>query len=1074
MEIHDTKEKSKASSKKRLLLKLSSFVLSAAIALSPGVVPMLTSARANAAGGKFNGISEVLGDKTNAALENEYINNLFFNGAKEPVPDGTLSSEQLAIYGELAGKIKAIAENTIANATYTLTRDVSVNVTGGEPDTTETTDPSEPTDPAEPSEPESSSSEAEQPPAEDAEAASVGEVDNVTPEGQPAEDELVDEPVEPVAEPEALPMASSGVSDKVYDNVEDAKKDFEDDIWNALRSVLTDYDLYLYWIDVSGGVTLATDGTPDADGKTSLTCTVTLPVSSEYQTSPEKMNRARTAAATAKGIHEDNRNNGGVNKLIAYCGAVKALNGSGGARAADGSEWRRVDIFASSTALTAADYALALDTLCEMTGGLTNVTVSGTKDGAAHTWNIVTIDGAKHFVDLTEYTVGDSLPAVTDSTDKGFKVGDIEYVYANSTQEGDKLPVTPNSDTHTHVWSTDWLYSKTQHWRYCTVSGCTETYGIAEHRPGPAATTTAAQTCLDCGCEIAPMLTPAVPDHTHTAGTKVREEGIAATCTEAGYHYEVQYCTYPNCREEMSRVYVTDEAINHKAAPKTETTVTKEATCMEDGSKLEITTCGLCGIELSRKTIAIAKTGHKLSADWRWDDTAHWRVCEFCGDARSSYGAHVTDSGTVVVKPTATEDGLRVYTCLTCKKELKFEVIKATGANHTHSYTVKKNDAQMHWNECACGEIDALSRGAHTNLTKKDEVITKETCGADGLKEVVSTCKDCGREVSRTREAIAKTGKHTYDKGVCKVCGAKDPNYVEPHTHTAASTWSSDETNHWHTCTVTNCKEQLDKGAHTSDEGKVAVAATSISSGLKVYSCTACGRRLKTEAIPATNVTTPSNPTNPTNPGNNISQNTQSGVNAPRGQIRSSNSVIVSSILTAYERERVQNGEYLNVVLTIDNINSSVSDSDKSAVSNALRSLSNYNVGQYLDINLYKTVGTERKQILASINALTITLDIPEALRGDRDFAIVRVHDGNATVLQDKDSDPNTITVETSLFSTYAIVYRNRSGGVNPNTGIMGSPYIVSGIIAVLVFVIFNAVTSKIAPAEKKVSKRGR
>lgn len=54
------------------------------------------------------------------------------------------------------------------------------------------------------------------------------------------------------------------------------------------------------------------------------------------------------------------------------------------------------------------------------------------------------------------------------------------------------------------------------------------------------------------------------------------------------------------------------------------------------------------------------------------------------------------------------------------------------------------------------------------------------TCVDDGYTGDV-VCAGCG-EVQSKGEVIKATGEHHYDKGVCTVCGAKDPNYKPPTT----------------------------------------------------------------------------------------------------------------------------------------------------------------------------------------------------------------------------------------------------------------------------------------------------
>ena len=71
---------------------------------------------------------------------------------------------------------------------------------------------------------------------------------------------------------------------------------------------------------------------------------------------------------------------------------------------------------------------------------------------------------------------------------------------------------------------------------------------------------------------------------------------------------------------------------------------------------------------------------------------------------------------------------------------------------------------------------------------------------------------------------------HVYDNDADTTCNVCD--YVRAaHIHAAATAWSKDATNHWHECTVSGCNEQLDKAAHTWDEGIVTTKASFTSDG---------------------------------------------------------------------------------------------------------------------------------------------------------------------------------------------------------------------------------------------------
>ena len=114
-----------------------------------------------------------------------------------------------------------------------------------------------------------------------------------------------------------------------------------------------------------------------------------------------------------------------------------------------------------------------------------------------------------------------------------------------------------------------------------------------------------------------------------------------------------------------------------------------------------------------------------------------------------------------------------------------------------------------------------------------------------------------------------------------------------------------------------------------------------------------------------------------------------------------------------------------------------------------------YTVGQYLSIDIFKLINGQQVGKITELGMpISVAIEVPEALRGaDRAFAIVRVHDGVADILKDQDNDPNTITILTDRFSTYAIVYQDieNTGDNNLNTGVVLAiaPFIsaIAGVI---------------------------
>lgn len=178
---------------------------------------------------------------------------------------------------------------------------------------------------------------------------------------------------------------------------------------------------------------------------------------------------------------------------------------------------------------------------------------------------------------------------------------------------------------------------------------------------------------------------------------------------------------------------------------------------------------------------------------------------------------------------------------------------------------------------------------------------------------------------------------------------------------------------------------------------------------------------------------------------NNIEINTDNTVSgAPAAELQGNNDDIQDAVLTDEDEEMLANGSNISVYLKVEN--TEVTQEEKAAIEDALGGST---VGVYIDISLFKNVDGAESAISETNEPVRITIDIPENLRDpNKQFVVVRVHNGVTTILQDLDSDPNTITIETNQFSTYAIAYAN-----NPITG-DHAPIILCSLIAMFALAI--------------------
>ncbi len=301
----------------------------------------------------------------------------------------------------------------------------------------------------------------------------------------------------------------------------------------------------------------------------------------------------------------------------------------------------------------------------------------------------------------------------------------------------------------------------------------------------------------------------------HTRGDAVKENEVAATCTEDGSYDEVVYCTV--CGEELSRESKTVEATGHDFtnAVNDKKYLAEEATC--GMSPLYYVSCTNCG-ESSRGT----------------DKENKFTYGEPLGHNLEHHDAN---------NATCTENGnIEYYTCTRCKEIFK----DAEGKEAISSEdTVKKANGHTEVIDAAkpatCTET-GLTEGKHCSVC--DEVLVKQetvsalthdwgewtvttapTCTALGVETRV-----CKNDASHTETRSIEKAAHVYSafvetvtKATCKATGT-DKYKCATCDETKTVETPVDGTNHVETVLV-NVKE-----ATCAEEGYT---------GDK--QCTACG-----------------------------------------------------------------------------------------------------------------------------------------------------------------------------------------------------------------------------------------
>lgn len=270
------------------------------------------------------------------------------------------------------------------------------------------------------------------------------------------------------------------------------------------------------------------------------------------------------------------------------------------------------------------------------------------------------------------------------------------------------------------------------------------------------------------------------------------------TCEIDGYSGD-EYCT--DCGELLKKgTVITASGHDWNAGE-----ITKQANCTETGEKTYI--CKSCS---SKRVEIISETGHlelevrnKKEATCEQNGYTGDICCTVCGDILEtgeniSALGHNWNKGEITKEATETEEGIKTYTCQTCKK------------TETEVVPVKKHN----WDK---------------------GIVTKQpTCTEDG--ERLYTCTDEGCSKTYTEKILAtghpQTEIRNKKEATCEEDGYTGNEYC------------------------TKCKELLKKGetifalGHDWNTGEVVKEATCIESGENVYTCGRC-KKTKIDIIPA-------------------------------------------------------------------------------------------------------------------------------------------------------------------------------------------------------------------------------
>lgn len=181
---------------------------------------------------------------------------------------------------------------------------------------------------------------------------------------------------------------------------------------------------------------------------------------------------------------------------------------------------------------------------------------------------------------------------------------------------------------------------------------------------------------------------------------------------------------------------------------------------------------------------------------------------------------------------------------------------------------------------------------------------------------------------------------------------------------------------------------------------------------------------------------------------------------------------VFDSVISEEELLDIFEGEKVNLSFNIARSKKYILPDEKKTV-DSIAKQNSYEVGDYFDVMLLKSVQGKSSLITELGTECEIVLQLPEELKGnDRQYAIVHVHENSdgtieKRVLKDLDNNPDTITFRTDKFSAFAIVYPKEMNLVKI---VLKVGIAVLGVI--ILFTVIHQVVKSVSRKKKRTRRR--
>lgn len=457
--------------------------------------------------------------------------------------------------------------------------------------------------------------------------------------------------------------------------------------------------------------------------------------------------------------------------------------------------------------------------------------------------------------------------------------------------------------------------------------------------------------------------------HTHRA---VLVKAVEPTCLAKGNKaYYVCDCgrwyADSSCMTEITLQDVVLPAKGH-----TETIdPAKEATCMQTG-RTQGSHCSVCGVVIKAQTVTPA-LGHHYSGDYAYDADGHWRVCSRCAALEEKH-SHVYDDDKDTI-------------CNDCGFERTIK--KPEPENKPESKPENKPESKP--------ENKPESKPENQPESKPEN---KPESKPENQPENKPESKPENKPESKPENKLESKPENKPQSKPENKTESKPEN--QPENKPADSPDISGQPD---IGDVLNVPEM-------TDGGKVDTSGEAVPTGnVQGMADTSTALELGNGTVRVTVVCQ--------------EQEYTAGV--------SDTAAVVRAVLTPVQLQSVAAGENIEIRVDVKDISGNVPKKDKSTIENGIKEyrkeMPDLILGMYVDISLFMKIGeADWNAVTGTEEPIEVVIGIPLKLQStDREFFIIRSHEGEYTLLTDMDDAPDTVTIHTDRFSAYAIAYKHVS-----------------------------------------------